>query len=38
VLLGIGLLIYSYVKKVPAAAVHPEKPKSQPTHFARAVK
>ena len=38
VLLGIGLLVYSYMKKIPAAAVHPEKPKSQPTHFARAAK
>jgi hypothetical protein len=30
--------VYSYVKKTPAAAVHLEKPKSKPTHFARAVK
>ena len=38
ILLGVGLLIYSYLKKMPAAAVHPQKLKSQPTHFARAVK
>ena len=37
VLLGIGFLVYAYVKKQPAMAVHPEpaaKPKAQPTHFA----
>ena len=38
VLLGIGFLVYSYVKKVPAAVVLPEKVKSQPTSYARAVK
>ena len=38
VLLGIGLLVYSYIKKTPAAVVHPEKPKAQPTHYARGVK
>ena len=38
VLLGIGILVYSYIKKIPAAAVQPEKVKAQPTHYARAVK
>ena len=38
VLLGIGILVYSYIKKTPAAAVQPEKVKSQPTSYARAVK
>ena len=37
VLLGIGLLIYSFVKKQPALAVHPEKPKRQPTHYAKSL-
>lgn len=37
VLLGIGLLVYAYVKKKPARAVHPEKPAKQATHYARAV-
>ena len=37
VLLGIGFLVYAYVKKQPAQAVHPvAAPKSKPeTHFAR---
>ena len=37
VLLGIGFLVYAFVKKQPAMAVHPEpaaKPKAQPTHYA----
>ena len=38
VLLGIGILVYSYIKKTPAAAVQPEKVKAQPTHYARGVK
>ena len=38
VLLGIGILVYSYIKKIPAAAVQPEKVKAQPTHYARGVK
>ena len=37
ILAGVGLLIYSYVKKVPAAIVHPEKPKSKPTHYAKSL-
>ena len=37
VLLGIGFIVYAYVKKLPARAVHPEPaPKAKPaTHFAR---
>lgn len=37
VLLGAGLLIYSYRKKIPAAAVSPDaRPKkTEPTHFAK---
>ena len=40
VLLGIGLLIWAYRKKLPACAVHPENgPKAKPeTHFARPLK
>ena len=37
ILLGIGFLVWAFVKKVPARAVHPSatpKPKD-PTHFAR---
>jgi prolipoprotein diacylglyceryltransferase len=37
ILLGIGLIIYSYRKKMPVEAVHPEKPKAQPTHFAKSL-
>ena len=37
VLMGIGLLIYSYTKKQPVFAQHPQKPKSQPTHYAKSI-
>ena len=39
VLLGIGLLVYSYKKKIPAAAVIPDtKPKkAEPTHYAKSL-
>ena len=38
ILLGVGFLIWSYRKKIPARAIHPEpvKPeKKEPTHYAR---
>lgn len=35
ILLGIGFLIYSYVKKQPALTVQPQKTKSAPTHYAK---
>jgi prolipoprotein diacylglyceryltransferase len=39
ILLGIGFLVYAYVKKIPARATPPEKPsgpKAKPeTHYAR---
>ncbi|MCI6493532.1 MAG: prolipoprotein diacylglyceryl transferase [Bacteroidales bacterium] len=35
ILIGVGFLVYAFVRKVPAAAVHPQKLKSEPTHFAR---
>ena len=37
VLLGIGLLIYSFVKKQPAEIVHPQKPKQKPTSYAKSL-
>ena len=37
VLLGIGFLIYSYVKKQPARIVHPQKKKAEPTHYAKSL-
>lgn len=35
VLAGIGLLIYSSVKKIPAVVVHPKSKPKEPTHYAR---
>ena len=37
ILLGIGLLIYSFVKKQPAEIVHPQKPKQKPTSYAKSL-
>ena len=37
VLLGIGLLIFSFVKKQPAEIVHPQKPKQKPTGYAKSL-
>ena len=37
VLLGIGLLIYSFVKKQPAEIVHPQKPTQKPTGYAKSL-
>ena len=37
VLLGIGLLIYSFVKKQPAEIVHPQKPTQKPTSYAKSL-
>ena len=37
VLLGIGLLIFSFVKKQPAEIVHPQKPKQKPTSYAKSL-
>ena len=37
ILVGVGILVYSFIKKTPAEIVHPEKVKSQPTHYARGV-
>ena len=35
ILAGIALLVYAAAKKIPAAAVHPEPPKKQPTSYAK---
>ena len=37
ILCGIGLIIYSYKKKIPVEAVQPEKPKAAPTHYAKSL-
>jgi prolipoprotein diacylglyceryltransferase len=37
VLLGIACLVYAFVKKLPARAVHPEKQKAKPTNYARSI-
>ena len=37
ILLGIGVLVYSQIKKQPAMIVHPQKKKSEPTHFAKSI-
>ena len=37
ILIGIGMLVYSFIKKEPAEAVHPQKQKQAPTHFARSL-
>ena len=37
ILIGVGLLVYSYMKKQPMEAVHPQKPKAQPTHYAKPI-
>ena len=38
VLIGVALLVYSFIKKTPVAAVQPEKAKAQPTHYARSAR
>ena len=37
ILFGIGLIIYSYKKKIPVEAVKLEKPKAAPTHYAKSL-
>ena len=36
ILLGIGFLVYAWKKKLPARAVHPQKPARTETHYAHA--
>ena len=37
ILVGVGFLVYAFVKKVPARAIHPEKKKATPTHYAKSL-
>ena len=37
ILLGAGILVYAFIKKQPVLAVHPEKPKQKPTHYAKSL-
>ena len=37
ILMGAGLVIYAYIKKQPVLAVHPEKKKQTPTHYAKSL-
>ena len=37
VLMGIGLLVYSYLKKQPVFAQHPQKEEAKPTHYAKSL-
>lgn len=37
ILMGLAILVYSYKKKLPIEAVHPQKPKAQPTHYAKSI-
>ena len=37
ILIGVGMLIYAFIKKAPALIVHPEKPKAKPTHYAKSL-
>ena len=37
ILIGLAILVYSYKKKLPIEAVHPQKPKAQPTHYAKSI-
>ena len=37
ILMGIGMLIYAFIKKQPVLVVHPEKPKQKPTSYAKSL-
>ena len=37
ILIGVGFLFYAYVRRLPARAVHPQKKKAEPTHYAKSV-
>ena len=37
ILLGVGILIYSFIRKDPAEIVHPQKQKQAPTHYAKSL-
>jgi prolipoprotein diacylglyceryltransferase len=38
ILLGAGLVVYGLIKKQPVEAVHPEKKKAAPTHYAKSLR
>jgi prolipoprotein diacylglyceryl transferase len=37
ILMGIGMLVYAFIKKQPVLVVHPEKPKQKPTSYAKSL-
>ena len=37
ILIGAGFLVYAFMKKQPAIAVHPQKKKAEPTHYAKSL-
>ena len=37
ILIGIGMLVYSFVKKEPAEILHPQKKKKETTHYAKSL-
>ena len=37
ILIGVGMLVYSFIKKEPAEIVHPQKQKQAPTHYAKSL-
>ncbi len=37
IVLGVGMLVYSLIKKLPAEAIHPQKKKAEPTHYAKSL-
>ena len=38
ILMGIGLVVYSLIKKQPVMAVHPERKKAAPTNYAKSLR
>ena len=38
VLLGIGFLIYAYIRKQPAMVIVPKEIKKEPTHYAKSLR
>jgi prolipoprotein diacylglyceryltransferase len=37
ILIGVGFLVYAFSRKQPAKAVHPQKKKAEPTHYAKSL-
>ena len=38
ILLGVAFVVYGLIKKQPVEAVHPEKKKAAPTHYAKSLR